>query len=389
MKGESSYLDLDAFVERLILFDHYVLQSDSFREIAVLVAMCGLDGTTELLRSGLLRLVADPVTIASVGNVAGGTLRPTKGVLPPMTYAFATLRVANREQFLHQAFETNIDSLSIPLKARIRLKRDILGATDPVAPTFGELTLSQLRSDMRGESHLLRRALARTLLSDRSLTVEPDSLTIRVHQLDDSDFRLETNLGSVLGLGTDEESRITERALLDVAGLNQRLEEMQTYRALSGFRASDLPLFEAKLDFLNGALSSGQLERRFQRVIRLADMPVPTSVRGIDLHRLLEVRESTECAEFRQWLSTVDEVDDGVIRERLGSLRSRLGAAFGSTSGRVARFLTVTGLGVVPVAGPALGTIAGVLDTFVLERIFPRSGPATFVNKMYPSIHRK
>lgn len=39
-----------------------------------------------------------------------------------------------------------------------------------------------------------------------------------------------------------------------------------------------------------------------------------------------------------------------------------------------------------PVVGNILGTALGVLDHFLLERILPFSGPAAFMNELYPSI---
>jgi hypothetical protein len=388
LKGEQTYLDLDALVRRLLLFDQYIMVSDNFREIAVLIAMSGLDATSELLKSNVLRIVAEPITTAQVGNLAGGTLRPDKGVLPPMSFAFARVRIADRHKFIHQAMEKHIDTLNLPLKARIRLKQDIIRATQVVEATFGELTLAQLKADMLSDAPLIKKSLALTLQVERQLEVDEKSLKVRIHQLDEEDFRVETNLEALLGFGIDAQHRLVERALLGVAGLNQRIEEMRTYNALSGFQDKELPLFEAKLDFLNHQISASVGEKRFQRVVGLNNMPAPNSVKGIDLHRLLEVRDSTECIEFRRWLDTVDELEDREVKERLESLNAKLGAAFSSIEGRLVRFLTVTAVGFVPLAGPATATLAGALDAFVLDRIFKKSGPAFFVNNLYPSIFR-
>ena len=386
IKGEETYLDIDALVRRLLLFDQYIMVSDNFREIVALIGLCGLDGTSELLKSGALRMVAEPTTTAQVGNLVGGTLRPDKQVLPPMSFAFARVRIADREGFIHQAMQKHIDTLSLPLKARVRLKQDIIRATVEVDPAFGELTLAQLKADMVSQAPVIRKSLALTLRVERALDVDEGSIEFRIHQVDETDFRIETNLDSLLGLGTEEQHRLVERSLLGVAGLNQRVEEMRTYNALSGFEDNDLPLFEGKLEFLNQQLSARVDERRFQRVVGVNQMPAPNSINGIDLHKLLEVRASTDCTEFRRWLSTVDEVDDRELRDQLRSLNAKLGAAFSSIDGRLVRFLTVTAVGFVPLVGPVAGTVAGALDAFVVDRIFKKSGPAFFLNNLYPSI---
>ena len=53
------------------------------------------------------------------------------------------------------------------------------------------------------------------------------------------------------------------------------------------------------------------------------------------------------------------------------------------------RFPAVTGIGTVPVVGPALGFVAGALDTFLMKKLIPYSGPAAFVNQQYPSLFNK
>jgi hypothetical protein len=50
------------------------------------------------------------------------------------------------------------------------------------------------------------------------------------------------------------------------------------------------------------------------------------------------------------------------------------------------RWLASTGFGAIPVAGPVLGAVAGLLDAFLVEKILPENGPITFLSKSYPSI---
>lgn len=57
-----------------------------------------------------------------------------------------------------------------------------------------------------------------------------------IHQLDDTDFAIETNLEELLGLRHPDQHTIVERALLAVAGLEQRIEEIMTHTALPGFQ---------------------------------------------------------------------------------------------------------------------------------------------------------
>lgn len=40
-------------------------------------------------------------------------------------------------------------------------------------------------------------------------------------------------------------------------------------------------------------------------------------------------------------------------------------------------------------AHPIIGAAVSALDTFLVEKLFPHSGPAAFVNKTFPSLFRK
>lgn len=106
----------------------------------------------------------------------------------------------------------------------------------------------------------------------------------------------------------------------------------------------------------------------------------------IDVHRLLEARESDECVAFRQWLQGLDEASDQEVAERVTSLRARLGAAVRGGSARVARFLTVTGIGLVPGLGQGVAVSVAAADAFLLERVLRTNGPATFLSQLYPRI---
>ena len=63
--------------------------------------------------------------------------------------------------------------------------------------------------------------------------------------------------------------------------------------------------------------------------------------------------------------------------------------AIAVAAGQVMRFPAVTGIGTVPVVGPALGFVAGALDTFLLKKLIPYSGPGAFINRQYPSLFNK
>jgi len=75
-------------------------------------------------------------------------------------------------------------------------------------------------------------------------------------------------------------------------------------------------------------------------------------------------------------------LDEREIQLQVGSLRTRLGTLVHGTTGRIIRFAVSNLAGVNPVVGWAVSA----LDTFVLDTIFPLSGPAMFLDSMYGSL---
>ena len=61
------------FLERLILFEEYILESIRLKEIPHLVQLFGNSPVLELLKSGKLKIYCDAVTMGSTGQ-AGGAL---------------------------------------------------------------------------------------------------------------------------------------------------------------------------------------------------------------------------------------------------------------------------------------------------------------------------
>ena len=75
------------------------------------------------------------------------------------------------------------------------------------------------------------------------------------------------------------------------------------------------------------------------------------------------------------------------IKERIGSLRAKFGNLTQSYTGKLVRLLATTGIGLIPPpVGLVAGALAGFLDTFLIERVLPKSGVVAFLSSLYPSI---
>jgi hypothetical protein len=197
--------------------------------------------------------------------------------------------------------------------------------------------------------------------------------------------RVVTSLGRSLGLDLATEHRLVERALLAAAGVNQRLELMSDFNAMTGFQAEEAPFLEDKLSFLVRQLDPNLQENRFDRVVEvaglpsLADLPPGTTV---DVDRLLEIRDDPECRNLRAWVRGSETLTEDEIRDQVNAVRQRVALATQSKAGTVMRFLATAAADFLPWGGLA----ADGIDTFMIDKMLGRPGPAVFLAKHYRSL---
>lgn len=158
---------------------------------------------------------------------------------------------------------------------------------------------------------------------------------------------------------------------------------------MPGFRPAELPLVEEKFRFMLAQVDAKAQEERFARVVSIAGLPDPETAPGaIDLERLLEIRDSEEAREFRQWLRTLDQVSDEEIREQVESISEKISGAVHSSAGKTVRFAITTGVGLIPGVGQVAGPVVGALEQFALDKVVREPGPVSFLSSSYMSIFK-
>jgi len=158
------------------------------------------------------------------------------------------------------------------------------------------------------------------------------------------------------------------------------------YSAITGFLDTEAPLLFGKLSGLISPLNPATAEKQFERVIELAELPDFRPGQKVDVQKLLKTRDSAECREFREWLSNLENASDAEIKEMVTSLRSKVASMAASPSGKLVRLATTTGIGLIPVVGPIAGAAAGAVDSFLVDKVLPRSGIVAFLTETYPSL---
>jgi len=149
----------------------------------------------------------------------------------------------------------------------------------------GRKSLEALPRDLTRNLNLVYGATTAALTKKLGRQITDDEFEIHIEQVDDHVFAATTDISEQFGLGDKEADKVVQDALLAIAGLNQRLEEIEAYRAIIGFRDTELSLAQEKLTFLVNEISPDAQEGRFDRVISDWRSAGSRGCRGYSEHR--------------------------------------------------------------------------------------------------------
>lgn len=379
-------LDTAALVRRLILFEHYRIQSNGLKELEKLVAVFGLGGAITILKSGAVSLQLEIVTIGQTGQTDLEIRHHKGGLLPLGSLGLASLTFAKPEEHIDQTVESMTKGLGLSAKDVSRLRGAIYGSVVRISPKIGPKALEQTQIDLLKSTGVLEAAAARAISKKIQLAVQPSEVQIHVEGLGGNDYRFRSNMNRGWAFDEVTEHKILEQALLTVASLNKRFAEMDASNAITLFGIDDSFLLDSKVNLLLREIGAQQYQDEFLRTLDIVGLPeVPDGV-AIDVDQLLKIRSSEDCQRFREWLRTVHNLSDKEIADAYHAVRDRVAEIARGWPSRSVRFLATAGLGVLPGTGPAVGLAASAIDAFLLDRIIPSPGPLAFLSSRYPSL---
>jgi len=242
--------------------------------------------------------------------------------------------------------------------------------------------------DLAANVPFIKRAVILELNSKHKANISPKDFTVKLHQVGSDTFKAETNIQEIFNLDEYESHGIIQNALFRLADLHQSLEYMQKYTALSSINDNALSLLEGKLEFFAKQFRSDEYVNQFKRILEIKDFPnfeLLAQEGKLRLDKILEIRETREAKEFRNWLPDINSATDEEIKEQIESFKARIGNFLPTTQGKSLRLLITSGIGLIPGVGTIAGIAASALDSFAPEKTFPLSGPISFINNMLPS----
>lgn len=374
-------VDVGSLIRRLILFDRVIVKSFRLREIPFLVRTFGSDGFSALLKSGLLHFSCN--FNAVIIDLSRDGVRH----LPLEHFSFATAHAANPDADLRSELRCLQSITGLKNPQRESLEEAIWNSLAREPATYRDDLLRQIDNDFRINTPALKAAVVDKLRTELG-AASPQVTDVQIHVEETSDrvFHLKNKLSESFGFSPEKSHLVLQAAASAVANLDQRLADMQAHSAITGFLDSEAPVLFGKLAGIIAPMNPKIAESQFERVIELADVPDFKPGQRINVELLMEARDSAECREFREWLGALENVTDAEIKEMVASIKSKIALVAGSTGGKFVRLATTTGIGLIPGVGLAAGIAASAIDSFLVDRVLPKSGVVAFLTETYPSL---
>jgi hypothetical protein len=360
---EDVTVDFGTLAERLLLYDTYVLHSLNLLEVPHLVRQFGIEAVIRLFKSDAVELSVDKSAIT--------LLEPEHGSSDPYVVHPAAVYLnqpaSTEADFAHLRASFEVRNLSQWRSLNGALRRAVEAAPldlTRLRQTTGELMSDFNRAALTPErlNPFVRAALARA-------GIDPGHEPIRfVVSETDRRYGVDTDLETRFDLSVQRAGDIVREAFIGLSSEASRVHEMRLYNALVPFDTSESPLYASHLAHAARLADPDVTSESFQRVVTLKGLPdlrAPEVATTLDLHRLLNLRESPEGRAFRDWIRTVHTLSDAEVEEQLeahvATLAERFGGFLTTRRGRQLRWLLARGAG--KVAGAAAGATAGVATT--------------------------
>jgi hypothetical protein len=376
---EDPVLDVGTLVERLLVFDEVVLKSVRLTEIDGLVRAFGFAGTMKLIESRVLEIHAEALATGARASAN----------LPPDTHELVTVRAADRRAVASRWLQGVMRIPGLDYHEARKLK-SVVGTHLRQAPDdAGKDTRTGTRIDIDTRPELARLALAIRLAEELGRPVQENDVEVTFEH-DGDVYRGRSNVVAQFGMDRSRANELTRGALLAVANLNEQLERMKMFEAIVGFRDVDTQLYERKLGILYRALRTDNMTH-LTRVLSACGLPELSEAARtgrLDFDRLLEIRNSDEGREFRDWLSRAGDLSDDDIKKRVVGFGARVARWVNAPTGRILRVVVpaLIGAPLDPAVSMATGVGLGLLDQFIWDRLLPRRGPWSVVGERFPSL---
>ncbi len=386
-KISTTEINIGKFVENLLLYEHFIIKSRNLDEIPILVNKFGFDNFIKLLNSEALEIFCEAITVGQVGQ----TYFHKGGELSLGNYCFDIIQNYDYDTYIEKRLD-KIDTINIlSNNQKNNLKQIITNNLVRHSPNLPDLIREELKNNIKNNDFSIKSSLSQVIKNRSRIQIDPKSLRVNIFPLNEVDIHVETNLQQILNVDKKQEHKLVESALFGIIARDRKLLNMKEFNSLVGFRTEEISLFESKLLFLINNFMPNNPTESFYRILKIKGRPYIDNIdfEKFNVRKFLDLRESREIKEFRNWIWGLNDISDEEIEEYLNSFKNKIGVFFNSSKGKVLSWLVSNGVGLIPIAGSVISSALSAIDSFLLTKILPTPGPLIFLDKKLPTLFKE
>lgn len=387
--NETGELDLSSFVEAIVVFDKVLIDSSMLVE---LIRVTGVEGVLVLLEAGLLSVVGGDPTAQATCDYKQPGFFSNRPLDRPLRFAFETIYSKSSShgnpsvpERLSRELEGAIEKLGIDKKELAKLGDAFL---ESMRVIDGEVLTPKddFRNDINTNHELVAGVLTDDLAHRLNLPVFATNFYLRIEEVHDDIFQIDTNLGEIFGFAPEVAHEHLKTPFFEFTGTSLQLHRMRIVEAASGLTDAQAAITAKRADFLSRFMTESDRRPTFTRVLQAVNAPDIEQGVQLDVQALVKLRETDEAILFRDWIQGSHWMSEQETLDLVSGWNRRLGEVLDTGKAKAARWLVSTGAGLA--LGDVTGIGAGLLDSY-LSKLLPGTGPIAFVSRDYKAFVKK
>ena len=349
--------EFSSFIENTLLYDEVYVPTQDYLSLTLLMGVLGEETIQELISTNTLKFIRIKGGLSYVGN--GGGIQST-----------GIYKQSNKSQPLAYCSEIDyavnwaLNGLNIKPKDKKLYQKIIDNSTEINISDVAETIKTETYNDIISSERLQNFFALRN--KDLNKLAGIDSKQVRIYGGKDASTWKGDEIDTYLLLNNTN----LELKILETAGC----DDMITSNPIGH-------MLKAKFSREIGIDKNTSSLTTLKEIAGIPDFGETVLNNQIKYSDLLDLKMSKNGDEFRTWFhESCNGSEKEIAKEFIKLLQES--PKVNSISYRVLRLIITTGLGFIPVAGAAIGTGAGIIDSFFLEKWTRGYSPKFFIEDL-------
>ncbi len=374
-------IDWERFLFNIVFSDHYVLDSMRLREIPFLVRKFGYLGVKSLFQSNDFSFQCETY------NVGLFNLN-TRHYL----YKIVAIDVIDRDEHLRgcleeKGFNDELDGF-ITKHHKIELIESIKEKLLPY-PVQPLVPISEAIVENFNDVTLLKKIIARRVFFALGKVVRWYNLEVKVFKEKEETYYLNNNLSKLIKIDETTAHKIIGDSISAFCYQHILAFKMNHNKAFGCYREGEESILLDCLPSLTNRINTDNQLHSFHKVLRIEGLPALSSIEGLGISKLLDLKRSPEYLDFRKWLNVVSDLSDEEIKKELNHkasiLQAKISGPIVKTISKILFFSLRACGNFNPIQECSIDA-AMESAPWLAKRIFSTKGHAVFLHRDYRSV---